>query len=87
MAGGGLGRTKRPGWRVREDISLVGFDDIRWAANGDARLTTSAQPAETFGRLAVEMLMALIEKKPLAAQHVTLPFELTLRQSTAPPSS
>jgi LacI family repressor for deo operon, udp, cdd, tsx, nupC, and nupG len=38
-------------------------------------LTTIAQP--------VEMLIALIEKKPLLQRHVVLPFELTLRDSTA----
>ncbi|BAP45358.1 LacI family transcriptional regulator [Pseudomonas sp. StFLB209] len=87
MAIGALKQIKQQGLRVPEDISLVGFDDIPFAAYCDPPLTTIAQPAEAFGQLAVEMLIALIEKKPLTAQHVTLPFELTLRQSTAPPSS
>ncbi|MCA4965246.1 substrate-binding domain-containing protein, partial [Pseudomonas sp. Y24-6] len=66
-----------------EDISLVGFDDIPFAAYCDPPLTTISQPAEAFGQRAVEMLIALIEKKPLAERHVVLPFELTLRESTA----
>ncbi|MNL33105.1 HTH-type transcriptional repressor CytR [compost metagenome] len=61
----------------------MGFDDIPFAAYCDPPLTTIAQPAERFGQKAVEMLIALIEKKPLAQRHVVLPFELTLRQSTA----
>lgn len=86
MAIGALKQIKQQGLRVPEDISLAGFDDIPFAAYCDPPLTTIAQPTETFGRLAVEMLIALIEKKPLPAQHVTLPFELTVRHSTAPPA-
>ncbi|VVM37551.1 HTH-type transcriptional repressor CytR [Pseudomonas fluorescens] len=83
MAIGALKRIKQMGLRVPEDISLVGFDDIPFAQYCDPPLTTIAQPAENFGRKAVEMLIALIEKKPLEQRHVILPFELTLRNSTA----
>jgi len=85
MAIGALKRIKQQGLRVPEDISLVGFDDIPFARYCDPPLTTIAQPAEAFGQKAVEMLIALIEKKPLAQRHVVLPFELTLRRSTAAP--
>ncbi len=83
MAIGALKRIRQSGLRVPEDISLVGFDDIPFAAYCDPPLTTISQPAEAFGQRAVEMLIALIEKKPLAERHVVLPFELTLRESTA----
>jgi LacI family repressor for deo operon, udp, cdd, tsx, nupC, and nupG len=83
MAIGALKRIKQQGLRVPQDISLVGFDDIPFAAYCDPPLTTIAQPAEIFGRTAVEMLIALIEKKPLPQRHVVLPFELALRGSTA----
>lgn len=65
----------------------MGFDDIPFAAYCDPPLTTIAQPAETFGRKAVEMLIALIEKTPLQERQVVLPFELTLRGSTAAPNT
>ncbi len=84
MAIGALRRIKQMGLRVPEDISLVGFDDIPFAAYCDPPLTTIAQPAEAFGQKAVEMLIALIEKKPIAVRHVVLSFELTVRGSTAP---
>ncbi|MGX9568187.1 LacI family DNA-binding transcriptional regulator [Pseudomonas sp. CFBP 5748] len=83
MAIGALTRIKQMGLRVPEDISLVGFDDIPFAAYCDPPLTTISQPAEIFGQKAVEMLIALIEKKPIAERHVLLPFELTVRGSTA----
>ncbi|MNE76384.1 HTH-type transcriptional repressor CytR [compost metagenome] len=61
----------------------MGFDDIPFAAYCDPPLTTIAQPAEVFGQKAVDMLISLIEKKTIAQRHVVLPFELTLRNSTA----
>ncbi|WP_431145121.1 LacI family DNA-binding transcriptional regulator [Pseudomonas alvandae] len=84
MAIGALKRIKQMGLRVPEDISLVGFDDIPFAAYCDPPLTTISQPAETFGHKAVEMLIALIEKRPITQRHVLLPFELTVRGSSAP---
>ncbi|MDC6378963.1 LacI family DNA-binding transcriptional regulator [Pseudomonas graminis] len=84
MAIGALKRIKEEGLRVPEDISLVGFDDIPMANYCDPPLTTISQPAEAFGERAVEMLIMLIEKKPLPARHVVLPFEITARGSTAP---
>ena len=86
MAIGALKRIKEAGLRVPEDISLVGFDDIPLAHYCDPPLTTIAQPAEGFGRRAVEMLINLIEKKTNPQQHVILPFELTIRKSSAAPS-
>ncbi|MBP5947748.1 MULTISPECIES: LacI family DNA-binding transcriptional regulator [unclassified Pseudomonas] len=83
MAIGALKRIKEQGLRVPEDISLAGFDDIPMAAYCDPPLTTISQPAEVFGEKAVEMLIALIEKQPLPARHVVLPFQLTPRESTA----
>jgi len=35
-----------------------------------------------LARKAVEMLIALIEKKPIPDRHVVLPFTLTVRNST-----
>ncbi|GFM75568.1 MULTISPECIES: LacI family DNA-binding transcriptional regulator [Pseudomonas] len=85
MAIGALKRIKEHGLRVPEDLSLVGFDDIPLAAYCDPPLTTISQPAEAFGQTAVQMLIALIEKKPIEQRHIVLPFELTLRNSTAAP--
>ncbi|MBD8621305.1 substrate-binding domain-containing protein [Pseudomonas sp. CFBP 13727] len=83
MAIGALKRIKEMGLRVPQDVSLAGFDDIELAAYCDPPLTTIAQPAECFGQHAVDMLISLIEKRPLEVRHVTLPHSLVVRQSTA----
>jgi LacI family repressor for deo operon, udp, cdd, tsx, nupC, and nupG len=85
MAIGALRRIKEEGLRVPQDISLAGFDDIPMAAYCDPALTTISQPAEAFGEKAVEMLIALMDGKPVTDRHLVLPFELTVRESTAAP--
>lgn len=84
MAIGALKRIKEAGLRVPEDISLVGFDDIPLAQYCDPPLTTIAQPADSFGRRAVEMLIDIIEKQSAVRTHITLAYELVIRKSTAP---
>ena len=87
MAIGALRRIKEEGLRVPQDISLAGFDDIPMAAYCDPALTTISQPAEAFGEKAVEMLIALMDGKPVTDRHLVLPFELTVRESTAAPGN
>ncbi|MGM8932034.1 LacI family DNA-binding transcriptional regulator [Salinicola halophyticus] len=87
MAIGALQWLKRAGLRVPEDISVAGFDDIEFASYCDPPLTTIAQPAETFGEIAVEMLTALIEEQTLSSVHRVLPYRLVIRDSTAEAAS
>ena len=83
MAIGAIQRIRQSGLRVPEDISVAGFDDIPFAAYYDPPLTTIAQPAEAFGRHAVEMLVAQFEQRPLETPHLVLPYSLVVRGSTA----
>ncbi|WP_434155720.1 LacI family DNA-binding transcriptional regulator [Pseudomonas sp. JZ134] len=85
MAIGAIQCFRKAGLRIPEDISVAGFDDISFAAYCDPPLTTIAQPAEAFGRHAVELMAALLEnKRPIQGRHLVLPFELVIRESTAP---
>jgi len=75
--------------RVPEDISIVGYDDIDFAAAAAVPLTSVRQPRQQLGRTAARMLL-----EEAAAgdghQHQQVIFEpeLIVRQSTkaAPPS-
>ena len=51
------------GLRVPEDISVVGFDDIRYAEVTNPPLTTMRQPAEEMGARIVQKLCAAIHNK------------------------
>ena len=49
MAIGALAEMRAMGLRVPEDVSIVGFDDIRYAEAMNPPLTTVAQPREEIG--------------------------------------
>ena len=84
MAMGALEAFRRRGLRCPSDISLVGFDDIRFAPHMDPPLTTVRQPKENIGHEVVRLLLDILEGRTDAVQHVTLPHALVVRESTAP---
>ena len=67
------------------DVSVVGFDDIRFARYIDPPLTTVAQPMRAIGEGTVRLLLAILNERRQGARSVTLPHTLTIRSSTAPP--
>jgi LacI family transcriptional regulator len=87
MALGVTEALRRARRSVPEDISVVGFDDlplVRWSS---PPLTTVSQPLVAMGKLAVDMVLRLVEGEPLANTRVELPTTLVVRDSTAPPPS
>jgi LacI family transcriptional regulator, repressor for deo operon, udp, cdd, tsx, nupC, and nupG len=84
MAIGAMQTLKAQGIRIPEDISVTGFDDISYARYSDPSLTTISQPAEEMGKMAMDMLLKLIEGEPLNQRECVLPTEFIIRKSTAP---
>jgi LacI family transcriptional regulator len=82
---GAIAAIREAGMRVPDDISVVGFDDIPAAAQFYPALTTIRQPLHQIGRSAVNTLLALIAGIEAASPQVTLPTEMVVRASTAPP--
>lgn len=78
---------KSRGLYVPTDISVAGFDDIKEAAYYTPALTTIRQQQYELGRLATEALIQMIENPEYRAKPVTLPCELIIRNSTAPPKA
>ncbi|WP_258341814.1 LacI family DNA-binding transcriptional regulator [Saccharopolyspora gregorii] len=73
------------GVRVPEDIALVGYDDIEFAAAAAVPLTSVRQPAFRIGRKAAELVLA--ESDPGAEhthQQVIYEPELVVRRSSLP---
>jgi LacI family transcriptional regulator, repressor for deo operon, udp, cdd, tsx, nupC, and nupG len=75
-----LHAAHRAGWRVPEDLSVVGIDDIQFAGYTNPGLTTVAQPKYQLGALAVD---AVLTPGTQAGPRV-LDGELVIRESTAP---
>lgn len=49
------------GYRVPQDVAIIGFDDISWAGLHSVELTTIAQPIHEMGRRSFFMLADMIE--------------------------
>ncbi|ABM56726.1 LacI family DNA-binding transcriptional regulator [Verminephrobacter eiseniae] len=73
------------GLKIAQDMSVVGFDDVPAALHVHPALTTVRQPMEGIGRAAVSTLLSQIAGLAPDSARVTLPTELIVRQSTAPP--
>jgi LacI family repressor for deo operon, udp, cdd, tsx, nupC, and nupG len=85
MAMGVMMAARRRRLRIPDDLSVVGFDDIRFAACMDPPLTTIAQPMREIGEGTVRLLLEILSGSQLAPVSVTLPHTLQVRGSTARP--
>ena len=85
MAVGVLRAARARGVRVPEDLSVVGFDDSEQAAIVTPALTTVRQPLAEMGRMAVSLLLRLLENQRVEGLNVELATRLVVRESTAPP--
>ncbi len=74
---------REAGLDVPGKVSLVGFDDVPFAADLSPALTTVRVPYEDLGRTAVRL--ALEREQRLAADnHVVLSTQPVIRQSVRP---
>lgn len=87
MAMGALEAIRRAGLSCPEDVSLVGFDDIRFAEFLNPPLTTVSQPMDRIGHEVVRLLLDILSGKAEVLEHVTLPHRLVVRGSTAKPAT
>mgnify|MGYP002713069905 CR=1 FL=1 len=82
---GTIEAIKAAGLHVPEDISVIGFDDVPLAANLSPKLTTVRQPIEDVGKMATQMLLSIIDNPEQEIEHIVLPTELIIRESTTSP--
>ncbi|WP_341936663.1 LacI family DNA-binding transcriptional regulator [Marinimicrobium sp. C2-29] len=85
MAMAAIFEVKRRGLRVPDDISVVGFDDTRYAAIMDPPLTTVVQPTEEIGERTMRRLISAIEGHDIGEAPEIVEHRLIVRDSTAPP--
>jgi LacI family repressor for deo operon, udp, cdd, tsx, nupC, and nupG len=83
MALGSMRALKSHERRVPEDVSVVGFDDIRFARYSDPPLTTIAQPMGDLGREAMSMLIEILTGADVPPRKRILPTQLIVRGSTS----
>jgi LacI family transcriptional regulator len=81
---GALEIAQQKGFRVPEDLSIVGFDDIREASYASPPLTTVRQPPDYVGTITAETLLDRLNGRQKPAR-IRIEGSLIRRQSTAPP--
>ncbi|MEH0528618.1 substrate-binding domain-containing protein [Streptomyces stelliscabiei] len=82
---GALAALREAGLDVPGDISLIGFDDVPFAAGLSPALTTVRVPYEDLGRAAVRLALEREERRG-GDDHVVLGTQLVIRQSVRTPS-
>lgn len=81
MAQGALRAITENDRIVPDDIALIGFDDMPFAAKMTPPLTTVRQPVHRMGSVAAETLIELIEHPENKPRGIRLPTELVIRAS------
>lgn len=73
------------GLKIPEDISVVGFGNIRVSEHFRVPLTTIRQPKLQLGVAAMDMMLKVLRRDRVEPRR--LPAELIVRESTAPPKA
>ena len=84
IAVGALLACRELGVAVPGQLSIVGYDDVETARYVTPPLTTIHQPKLRLGEMAMQMLLDLLEGRPV--QNQVLPTELVVRASTGAPA-
>lgn len=88
LALGAVRSLSRAGLRVPEDISVIGYDDIEFAASAAVPLTSVRQPKYELGYAAAKLVIGECEDPATHAhQRVQFQPQLIVRSSTGPARS
>ena len=72
------------GYRVPEDFSVIGFDDIPFANNITPALTTVRQPRSQIGQMAMSYLLDSLSGDTPAPEETLIHGDLVVRESCGP---
>jgi LacI family transcriptional regulator len=85
VAIGALRAAAARGIGVPDELSVVGFDDSEESGLVTPALTTVRQPLAEMGRIAVSLLLRLLDHQRVEAMSIELATRLVVRDSTAAP--
>jgi LacI family transcriptional regulator len=82
---GAITALREAGLQVPRDVSIVGFDDVLFAATSHPPLTTVRQPLREMGHMAATTLLSMIQGNASHAPGtvITVYPELIVRRSTS----
>ena len=84
MALGAIRACHELQWRIPQDISIIGFDDIQLAGVSYPALSTIRIDKRVMGQKAFERVLQAIESPDKPFAEVELDVELIARESTLP---
>ncbi|MEN8165224.1 MAG: substrate-binding domain-containing protein, partial [Acidobacteriota bacterium] len=82
---GAMDVLEEAGFKVPEDISLIGYDNTTLAALRHISLTSVNQPGSEMGRTAVDRLSERIDDGRTKPLHDVVAPSLVIRSTTGPP--
>jgi LacI family transcriptional regulator len=86
MAIGVMQYLKEKNYKIPEDISLIGFDDVEADLSLDPPLTTVRVPKIELGIEVMRLMSDILKNKSKGSKKILVPVELIIRKSTAPPN-
>ena len=82
LALGAVRVLTRHGYRIPDDVAVVGFDDIDEASYSTPTLTTVDPGRAQIARAAVELLVRRMAGDDSEHQEIVAPYQLRIREST-----
>ncbi len=83
MAIGAMECLKERGFKIPQDVSIVGFDDIESDVFQNPPLTTISVPKYDMGIEAMQLIREILKQKMRTTKKIIVPVRLVVRESTA----
>ena len=77
-----INAARRLGLSVPNDLMVIGYDNVDYSMISSPTITTINTPKFQFGYTACELLIEKIQIPNAITQHISLPSELIIREST-----
>jgi len=81
IAGRTMQAVLRLGWRIPQDIKIVGIDDVAYAKLLPVPLTTIHQPCREIGEAAMSAMLDRLQRPEMLARDILLDCKLVVRDS------
>lgn len=85
LALGAITTAKEMGFKVPEDVTVIGFDDVEFTTMFHPYISTVVQPCYELGKKSMELLFAQINQNTDLLRQQFLDHELIIRESSCPP--
>lgn len=86
IAIGAMRAIQEAGFKIPQDMSIIGIDDSNISKYLNVQLTSVTEPTHDLGDLAADLIMQKMSKRYRVMQDIKLPPTLKIRESTAPPT-